>query len=295
MKNQILLVAAFAAILGGHTANAQVLFTGSYSENFDELGTTGTAAPTGWSVLTEAGSHNNFAPANSSTPGTSGALPNFTAGALSTKPTLTVNNSPSATGQTASAGVNDNVSGVTGVSGDRGLGSSPTGTAGTILELSLTNNTSSSLSAVTISYDIDRLSTTVNNNNTAAGFPNTGVEELPGYELYYNLTPGNNSTWVNVASLNPTIDMGTTGLVQVPNSLGVTTISPVTLTLSGTWAAGSTIQFAWFDDNAEGPSPDQSIALNNVAVTAAAAPEPFFPGSLHHRGCIDGLCLDSSP
>ncbi|MEI9997896.1 MAG: hypothetical protein WDO13_01345 [Verrucomicrobiota bacterium] len=64
------------------------------------------------------------------------------------------------------------------------------------------------------------------------------MEEYPGYQLFYNLTPGNNSTWVNVSALNPTIDAGTTGAVQVPNSTGITSISDAQVTLNSAWAAG---------------------------------------------------------
>jgi hypothetical protein len=72
--------------------------------------------------------------------------------------------------------------------------------------------------------------------------------------------------------LNPTIDAGAGGNVSVPNSVGITVVSPTTIQLSGTWTAGSTLELAWFDDNAESPSPDQLIGLNNVDI--AAAPEP---------------------
>jgi hypothetical protein len=270
IKKSVALSLLAFGVLASHSTQAQVLFNGSYSQNFDSMGATGTTAPTGWSVVSEAGANTTFAPANTSTPGTF-ALPNFTAGTLTAKPTLTAVATPS--GQDSSGGYNFNVSSVTGVSGDQGLGSSPTGTAGTVLELSITNSTSSAINTLSLSYDIDRL--TVTSNNNGGGAPNGGLEELPGYELYYNLTPSNNATWVNVSSLNPTIDAGTTGAVQVPNTVGVTTIPTTTLTLNGSWNAGATIAFAWFDDNAESPSPDQDIALNNVVVTTAVStPEP---------------------
>ena len=264
--NNLLSLSLFALAFNS-TALAQVLFNGSYDQNFSSMGT-GTAAPTGWAVYSEAGSHATFAPSGSYTAGVS---PNFTAGALTLESTLTAG---TPTTQKGLVGYNfsNTLATVANGEGSRSLGSSPSGNAATILQLSLTNNTGSALNALTISYDIDRFTTTVDNNGDNTSSPNYGVEEYPGYQLFYNLTPGNNSDWVNVASLNPTIDAGTGGTVTVPNSVGITVVSPTTVQLTGTWAAGSTLELAWFDDNAESPSPDQLIGLNNVAVSEV--PEP---------------------
>ncbi len=73
-----------------------------------------------------------------------------------------------------------------------------------------------------------------------------------------------------MSSLNPTL-AGTTGVV-VPNSVGVTSVSDSSLTLSSALANGSSIEFAWVDDNAQSPSPDQILGLNNVSIEAV--PEP---------------------
>ncbi|HEY8994015.1 MAG TPA: PEP-CTERM sorting domain-containing protein, partial [Lacunisphaera sp.] len=194
---------------------------------------------------------------------------NFTAGTLSTISSLVA---ATPTNQKATTGYNFAATGATGVTGDRALGSSPTGTAGTILELSMVNNTGDAITNLQMSYDIDRFTTTTTNGTVASGSPNSGVEEFPGYQLFYNLTPSNAATWVNVSSLNPTINAGTGGAINVPNSVGVTSISNAGVTLDSAWAAGSTIAFAWFDDNAEDSSPDQLIGLNNVSI--AAVPEP---------------------
>src|SRR5262249_29222143 len=109
---------------------------------------------------------------------------------------------------------------------DRCLGSSPTGVAGEIFQLRLVNNTGGSLSGVKINYDIRRF-TSVSTAN-----------ELPGYWLFYSIDNG--STWNNVSALNPVISGGT---VNVPSTVGVTTVSPTTINFAASVAAGAEIRF----------------------------------------------------
>jgi hypothetical protein len=268
-----LLAIALIGLVSVSSAQAQVVFDGSYNQNFSSMGT-GATAPTGWSVYSESGSHATFAPSGSAT---AGVAPNFTAGTLTLESTLTAATpTQGSTTQRGLGGYNWTNSLATAANGEGGqsLGSSPSGNAATILELSLTNGTGSAINALTLGYDIDRFTTTVDNNGDSKSAPNYGVEEYPGYQLFYNLTPGNNSDWVNVASLNPTTDAGTGGNVSVPNSVGITVVSPTTIQLNSSWAAGSTLELAWFDDNAESPSPDQLIGLNNVDLAAAPEPSP---------------------
>jgi hypothetical protein len=278
MKNITTLGAALACALAtlftASTAHAQfttdvvstaTLTSSGYTQNFDTMGT-GTVAPAGWTVVSEAGSHSTFAPVGSFTTGTFSSI-NFTAGTLTSEPTLTAG---TPTTQKGLGGYNFDASGLTSVTGDRALGTSPSGNAGTYLGLTLTNNTGSAITNVSLAYDIDRFTTTADSNGDSTSSPNYGVEEFPGYQLFYTLNSG--TTWTNVSSLNPTIDAGTAGAVQVPNTVGVTSVSDSNLTLSSAWASGSTIEFAWFDDNAESPSPDQLIGLDNVSVEAV--PEP---------------------
>src|ERR1035437_1189082 len=138
--------------------------------------------------------------------------------------------------------------------------------AASILELSLTNSTGAALNAINISYDIRRFTTTANNNTGYASGNYGAVEELPGYQLFYSL---NGTTWTNVAALSPKLS-GSPGVV-VPNSVGVTNVPPTLISLNSAWANNSTLTFAWLDDNAQGPSPDQLLGLDNVTV---AIPEP---------------------
>lgn len=270
-------VCVAAVVFGSSSAFAQVSFTGTYTQNFSSMGT-GTTVPTGWSGVSESGSHNTFAPtvANYDNDGVTGVSPNFTAGTLSAATVeYLVPTQGSSTGKgTDIVNYQNTLATIQNGEGSESLGTDPSGNAATILELNLTNNTGVAENAVNIAYDIDRFTTVSNTNNITSGYVNTGVEEYPGYQLFYNLTPSNAATWVNVSSLNPTILMGTTGSINVPNSVGITAVPTTTVTLNSAWAAGSTIAFAWLDDNGYSPSPDQEIGLNNVVISAAAVPEP---------------------
>ena len=265
-------------LLAIQSAQAQVLFTGSYTQNFSSMGS-GTTLPTGWSGVSESGSHNTFAPnvANYDNGGVTGVNPNFTAGTLSASTVeYLAPTQGSSTGKGTDVVNYVNILATAGNGeGSESLGTDPSGNAATILELTLTNNTGSAITALNLSYDIDRFTTVSNTNNITSGYVNTGVEEFPGYQLFYNLTPSNAATWVNVSSLNPTILMGTVaGAVNVPNTVGITTVPTTTVTLGGSVAAGGTFAVAWLDDNGYSPSPDQEIGLNNVAISTVVAPEP---------------------
>jgi|GEM_PF-927137 len=260
-------IALLAAGLSlGSSVHAQVGFTGTYTQNFDSLGTTGTVAPTGWSVYSEAGTHDTFSYYQDTASGSpvAGVTPNLSAGALTLEPTLTAG---AAATQKGLVGYNF---ATTATATNRALGTSPSGNAATILEASFSNNTGRAISTLALSYDIYRFTTTVNNNTTfvTQGDLTAAVEENPGYWLFYSLNNG--TTWTNVSSLNSTLS-GPTGVI-VPNAVGVTNVVAPTLSLSGAWAAGSTLTLAWIDDNAQGPSPDQLLGLDNVSVTAI--PEP---------------------
>ena len=229
MKRLISLVLA-ALFCVSVTARA-VNFSDVYSENFDSMGTAGTAPPTGWTVIGGyTGANTTWAssiPASGVVGGTANAV-------------LTAATTYTATSNTA--GYNFALSTAT---GDRCLGTSPTSGAGIGLQLTLTNTSAAAISSFQIRYDIRRF--------TAA----TTANELPGYQLFYSLDNG--TSWTNVSALNPTI-------TTVPNSVGVTTVSPSTVTLSSAWAVNGTLLLRWMDDNASQSSPDQVLGLDNVSI-----------------------------
>lgn len=235
-----------ACALIAQVAQAQVSFTGNYSQNFDTLGTgTNLASLTGWSHLGALGGDNNTWTSSIPASGTSSAA---TAGTANN--TLTVNsNAATASARSSSIGYNFALSGST---TNRAIGTSPTSTAGNLFQLRLTNSTGSPVSGLRISYDIRRF--------TAVSSAN----ELPGYWLFYSTDNGTN--WTNVSSLNPVLSGGT---VNVPNSLGVTNAPLTTINFASPVANGSEIRFRWVDDNADQTSPDQIIGLDNVSIQLA--------------------------
>ncbi len=277
-----LAVAALATLFTAPAAFAQATFTGTYTQNFSSMGS-GTATPAGWSGVTEAGSHFTFSPnvTNEYDDGDAPLNPNFTTGTLTSSAVefLTPTQGSSTGKGTNIVNYSNTLATAQNGEGSESLGTDPSGNAATILELSLTNTTGSAISAVNLSYDIDHFTTVSDTNGNPSGFANSSVEELPGYELFYNLTPSNPATWVNVSSLNPTVNMGTVaGAVNVPDSVGITVVPTTTVTLSSDWTNGSTIAFAWLDDNASAASPDQEIGLNNVVIAAAPEPSSFALG-----------------
>jgi hypothetical protein len=245
------------------------LTASGYTQNFDTLGSSGTTLPSGWACKFLSGSHDVFSYAGSLATITTTVSPWSTptglnvgqgSSALSTSNTLIAVTDPTTQG----SGSQCYNLGLSSSSTDRCLGSSPTGIAGIELQLSLRNDTGSSLASLTIGYDIRRFRTTANNNTGYSG-PNVGLEEFPGYSLFVSTDDG--ATWSNAAAFNPTL-AGPTGVI-VPSSVGVTMVLPDLVTLPSPVGPGGTILLRWFDDNAQSPSPDQLIGLDNVIVSPA--------------------------
>ena len=260
------------------------LFTGAYTQNFDSLGTTGTslAVIPEWTVYALSGTHDLFTWAASGAvttdflPWSTPTAINVGSGSstLASSSTLTVNTFASATdaGVKTTYGYNFGASYAPNVATDRALGSSPTGSAGTELQLTLKNASGSAINSLQLGYDIRRFTTTAMNNS----YPNSpwgAIEELPGYSVFYSLDGGN--TWTNVGGLTPADLLYSTppypsGGPSVPNTVGVTHVASTPITLASAWNNGATLLIRWFDDNAEGPSPDQNIGLDNVVITNAS-------------------------
>lgn len=242
MNTKLKLIAGLLLLAGSAFAQAASLTASGYSENFDSMGTSGTAAPSGWSVY-----NGNSGTSNSTW---TAAIP---AGGSNSVATMTLVNSALSTSSkptsTKNNGYNAAIS--SGKTADRVLATSPTSIAGAALQLSLSNNTGASFSQLTVSYDTVRF--------TAVSSAN----ELPGYWLFYSL---DGQAWNNVAALNPT-------LASVPNTVGVSHVNKTTFSLGSSVAVGHTVYLRWVDDNAVATSPDQIIGLNNVNVLAAV-PEP---------------------
>ena len=229
---------ACCALLSMGAAHAVSLGNAGYTQNFDSMGSSGTAAPLDWAVLNgPAGTSNSTW--TSSIPGTGVA-----ALVLVTAP-LTASSAPTATnvnGYNAAASAGTPV--------DRVLATSPTSVSGSALQLSLSNNTGAALPGLAIGFDTVRF--------TAV----TTANELPGYWLFYSL---DGATWSNVAALNAST-------ATVPNTVGISNTSG-SFAFSTPVAAGATFSLRWVDDNAVQTSPDQIIGLNNVSISAVPEPE----------------------
>jgi hypothetical protein len=252
-----------AAIASGQ---ASLGISGLYTENFDSMAAAGTVAPTGWQIVQIAGASNTWinSTGSNSTPAV-GAIANGTAAAGGAAGgALTVNNNP-----TGNQNNGYNALGASGVAGDRGLATAPTGLAGSGIQLELINNTTGTQSSLDISYDIRRYQVGADNagRTPGAGIPE-GSEELPGYWLFVSLDNGANFTAVD--SLIP-VGAGPSTNPIVPNTVGVTSVSAIGVPLGGSWSPGSTLVLRWIDDNAIDPSPDEIIGLDNVRI---AIPEP---------------------
>lgn len=230
------LPALFAVILGLMVVTAQAI---TFSEDFNSMGNTGTTPPSGWSVLSAgSGDKNTWSASNPITQ---------TGFAMNTTAELTANDAP------ATTNINGfNALGVSGLTGDRCIATSPTGIAGVAIQCpAFTNTSGNAITSFDISYDIKRFTVGA-----------AGSEELPGFWLFYSVDGG--TTWVNVSTLNPT-------LANIPNTTGITSIPTTTVTLSSPWNAGGNLQLRWVDDNAISPSPDQIIGLDNFTISATSS------------------------
>lgn len=247
--------------------------SGGYSENFDELGTT-TSLPSGWSVWTVGSDHTTWTSSITAN-GSSGSVAAMTLSGTQVASALL---DSAITTSTKSTGAYNIAHAATPT--DRVLSTSPTGNAGTALQLSLTNDTGSSLSSIVIGYDIVKFYDGNKQSSISSSYP-TG-EELPGYQLFYSL---DGSTWTNVSALNPvSTDDGIHPVVPAgsvnnngvkgPVDYSVTSVTGATLSFATLWTAGQALQLRWVDDNAVNVSPDQVIGLNNVSLAVAAVPEP---------------------
>jgi hypothetical protein len=224
-----------------YTIGAAILLAGvlsvaaaDYTQNFDSMGTNGTAAPTGWSMWYIDGESLNAAiPVSSEM-----------AAATNGASTLAIWNQTDSPIEWQNQFANE---GASPTSLNRLLGTSPTATRGSIIQFSLTNSFGRPITNVTLSYDMQTMAAGV----LKAGFAPGSVDELPGYSFFFL----NGSTWTHVSSLDRTTSGTASGVF--------TFTTPV--------AAGGVMQFRWFDDNAYAYSPDTMYAVDNISITV---PEP---------------------
>ncbi len=246
-------LAVAAAVTAACAANAASLTDSGYLQNFDSMGTTGTAPPADWTVYTgPSGTSNTTWSTSIPASGVAALIPTSGALTATSAPTTTNNNGYNAALSAAATS-------------DRVLATSPTQVSGAALQVTLTNDTGAALTGLNLGYDTVRF--------TSVGT----ADELPGYWLFYSL---NGTSWTNVTALNPTI-------ATVPNTVGVTTTSG-SFNFATAVSAGSTFELRWVDDNAVQTSPDQVIGLNNVSVSAVPLPAtlPLFLSAVGGLGFL---------
>lgn len=274
LKNKFINSAAafgvVALILAAGGAAQAASFAGTYSQDFDSMGT-GTTLPTDWTVWNIAGAHDQFTQTT--------GIPGTSIGGGSAVTTGSAMPDTSIVAGTKSATTYYNIVHSPGTA-DRVLSTSPTGNAANVIQLSLTNNTGSTINSLNLSYDIVKFYDGTLQSSITSGYPNN--EELPGYQLFYSVNGG---TYVNVAALNPvTTSDGIHPVVPIgtPSASGtngsvdynVTSITNAQVALATAWAAGQALTLRWVDDNAVNISNDQVIGLNNVVV-ASGDPVPI--------------------
>jgi hypothetical protein len=238
-----LIAATLAASVGmAHAAGTASLSASGYSENFDSMGTSSTIA-NGWSVYVGASGTDKYT-------WETAISADDVANMIAASSALTVRTANFSSSTTGNNGFNAFMPGNT---SDRLLATSPTSIAGTALQLTLQNDSGSSFSQLSISYDIYRFRSV------------SSAEVLLGYSLFYSL---DGTSWVNATAFTPTAAQ------MAYDSTGVTTISG-TLDLGTSVASGSTVYLRWIDDNGTPTSPDQAIGLNNVTISAVPEPESY--------------------
>ncbi len=253
-------IVCVVAILALSASAGPTPFTGSYTQNFDGIGATGTTLPAGFLSMDIPGSTGTFTAAN---PVSATAM----ATATNNTQALTIWNAGSAV---VSSGVHSyNVGGWDGTS-DRSVGTDAASTGAQVIELSLSNNTGATLNGITVSYDCKCLT---NGTIQSGGTIPTEETELPGYCFFYSTTGTNiaaNWTEVGVAG-NAALVGGvpTQNGLCLPNFTQGTTMSsgPVNITFATPLTNNGVMHLRWADDNNTGDNPDQMVSIDNISIS----------------------------
>lgn len=227
---------AAAVALSVSFASAQTNYLGgTYTENFDSMGSAGTVPPTGWFASTRiTGSNINT---TNGTIGSAVLVPGTGTG-------------------TSGTNYNFGVAGV-GLVTDRALGTIASGTSGAVaMEFRFTNGTGLTISDLAVSYDGEQWR---NGGNTASN-------EL---SLFYS-TDGSTFTAANFDFTSPTVGATSAALDGNASSNRVAAIGGTITGLS--IANGSTFYLRWLDLNEVGT--DHGMAIDNFSMTATLVPEP---------------------
>lgn len=256
MSGSRLCLGAAALLCAVSAASAAIPFNGSYSENFDSIGPTGTAAPADWLVGTLTGPL-------SRQPNGGGAV---------TARSLYVNDGTGgvANGTTATVGRSFNL-GASGAA-DRAIGSAATTNDGTglqggdrVLQGAFTNSTGAPITSMTIGYTGEQW-------RFAQGASSSGSE---GFFFFYSTAP--DSGWVSIGLdfVAPHQTPGQSGLSIHTALDGNASANRIVLskefTLPQPLPAGSAFYLRWLDWNDNSTS-DHVIAVDDISL--GVVPEP---------------------
>lgn len=234
-------------LLNAYSVNAQINFSGSYSQNFDVLATTGSA--NAWSNGTSpiAGWYLFKQPA----PGA--AIVSYG-----------TDNGGSSSGNFYSFGITGSAERALGgtASGGAYFGSPGSGSIAGWIAVALANNTGSTINSATLNYDGEQWR---NGGNTSS---QTMVLEY-GFGTDFTsvgtwIAPGGNFDWASpvVGASSAAIDGNTTGLlIDRGGILG-----------SLNWAAGSILWIRWVERN--DPGSDHGLAIDNFSLSTAVSATP---------------------
>jgi hypothetical protein len=253
------LISAFSAL--GLSVQAQISFTGNYSQNFDGMGIaandTFVATPAGWTVGTAG---NN-------------AFQNLALSTLTSVASSDGVYTPNSGGSATPAGGNQGRYNIGGgaTPSDRALGSRATSEGGAgrgqFIDVAFTNNTGATLTEFTLSY--------TGENWVTDGTPDNGV-----YALYFSTTGLANSWALMGSNFNYTAPVGPGYYNLVDGNLTANRQSiSATFNQSGSLsiANGANFYVRFFDGNEA--NNDKLIAVDDFSITSPI-PEPSTSAAL---------------
>ena len=242
---RILTVAVMVLLVGAPWAASQVIFSGTYSQNFDALASSGTSngwtnnvTLTGWHVF-------QALPGGGDTSG----VRNGTTNAVTT---YRGDSGSSGTGALYSWGT---------AAGDRALGTVASGTPGDfVIALVLQNNTGSTITSVALRYDSEQWR---NGGNTTQQFSVLDYRTFAGIPTASDMSATTTGYTVPGTAYNVISKVNTATAAPVDGNVAGRTDNQGG-PLNVTWNNGEYLVIRWWDDNDAGN--DHGLAVDNVTV-----------------------------
>lgn len=257
-------ITTLATLALAGTTLAQASFTGSYTQDFDNIAG-GSTRPLGFShwVGPASGGANTVYSASSTLATIAPTLSGFVA---NNNPLTVFNQNAGGTlvagnqSGTTAANFGYNVSFAANTN-DRSLGfGTHSGVSGGAIDLALINNSGSPVSALDIAFAFEIAGRGTPQGGTSGAFAPGAETELPGSRVFVSLN-GNAGPWTGVSSLSAIPANG----AAVGSALNIS----ASVVLPAAWNVGSTLTIRWFKDNENASSPDPLYAIDNVSIIPA--------------------------